>query len=302
MWYFYIKKESNNNKNQKQRKMRRTSLAPQNAYNEADIRNSVSGLTTVRRGGNIITKNNGQVISAAKLSKGYEIVDFKDAVNLMLDVVGNIFSPNKYSISTLGGVQELKISGAEHTINGEVFHEMLWLTNSTDGSKRLSVRYGLMRQICSNGMCITLKGESLKVKHLKVNKVNKSMVAFFESLPALNCVEEIKVLNKLAKKEITVRSLMNKIVNETGTKGNDTIWSMFTKKLASSKTDRLGSLGTAEDALAEGINVPFQEMTKETLDAKIPAWTVLNCYTELWRARDASHIERETTKIVAMLA
>src|ERR1039458_5674654 len=115
------------------------------------------------------------------------------------------------------------------------------------------------------------------------------------ALPKLDCTHVVKALTEIGSKQVTVRRLAGAIVNGVGTKGNDTIWNMFVKKLSSSKTDRLGEI---QDAMIQGINVPFAKLTRKTLDTKISAWKAYNCYTELWRARDASHIERESTKMI----
>lgn len=275
-------------------------LAATVPYNEMEIRNAVKNITVTKsKGGQLITKNGTQVIASWSPTKIYEVVNFKDVVNSMLDVVDNIFKPLFYNLTFKAGFQELKLRGQDHKINGEIFHEMVWLTNSTDGTKKLSIRYGLMRQICSNGACITLKGTSFKVKHLKVNHVNKEMQEFMEGLPKLNVTKQVKILTKISKEEISIGKVFDALVNGTGEKGNDTIQKQLVRKLISSKTDKLGS---AQDALIEGIKVPFTKMTQETLETKVPKWQVLNCYTELWRSLDASQIERETNKIMAILA
>lgn len=268
-------------------------------YNKKAILASVSGLTVTKERGNVITRNNGKITSTYRPTKIYEHVNFKDAVNMLLPIVANIFTPLFHNVDIKAGYQELKLRGNEHVINGDVFHEMMWLTNSTDGTKRLSIRYGLMRQICSNGMIRTEHGSSFKVKHLVSNNVNEELKTFMKSLPKFNATEQIKTLKKLEGKTITVKKLADTLVNKIGEKGNETIWKSLVRKLSSSKTD---SLGSAQDALITGINVPFVKMTKETLDTKIDSWKILNCYTELWRSLNAGEIERETNKILEILA
>lgn len=273
-------------------------LAANTPYNKKAIMDRANQVTIENIKGTIITKDNGVHISSWKPSKIYEIVDFKDAVKTLLGVIGGIFNPLFYNMTVKSGYQELKLRGTSHIINGEVFHEMMWLTNSTDGTKILSIRYGLMRQICSNGAVATYKGSSFKVKHLMSNNVNEDMKVFMKSLPKLDVTHQIKKFKVIAKKTITIGKLSNALVNEIGTKGNDKIWSLMARKLISSKTDRLGD---KFDAAITGINVPFVDMTKETLDIEIPAWNALQCYTEIWRSLDAGEIERETNKIMAIL-
>jgi len=255
-------------------------------------------ITVTKSRGVVVTKDGDKIISKFRPSKIYEIVSFNDAVVALMSIVSGIFQPEFFTIVIKAGYQELKLKGRSHNINGEIFHEMLWLTNSTDGTKRLSVRYGLMRQVCSNGMCVVHTGTSFQVKHLTSNNVNEELMAFMQSLPKLDATQTIKKLGAVANKVITVGKLSDALVNKTGEKGNDTIWNLLVRKLSSSKTD---ALGTKEDAIITGINVPFRKMTKETLDTEVPAWKVMNCYTELWRSLNAGEVERETGKILEIL-
>lgn len=273
-------------------------LACTEPYSKKAILDRASKISVKKERGVIVTRDGGEVVSKFKPSKIYEIVDFSDAVKGLLAVIGGIFKPEFYNITVKAGYQELKLRGKSHTINGDVFHEMLWLTNSTDGTKRLSVRYGLMRQWCSNGAVMTYKGSSFQVKHLTTNRVNEELRKFMEELPKLDVSHTIKKLQVLNGKKITVHKLSDALINGVGKKGNDTIWKLLAAKMGSSKTDRIG---TKEDALIKGINVNFRKMTKETKETRLDAWKVFNCYTELWRSLDAGEVERETNKIINIL-
>jgi hypothetical protein len=273
-------------------------LAANEPYNKKAILDRTAMISVKKEGGVIVTRDKGNIVSKFRPSKIYEIVDFNDAVKTLLSVIDGIFNPEFYNITVKAGYQELKLRGKSHKINGDVFHEMVWLTNSTDGTKRLSIRYGLMRQWCSNGAVMTYKGSSFRVKHLTTNNVNEELKAFMLQLPKLDVTKTIKRLKSIGGKTITVRELSDSLVNKIGKKGNDTIWKLLVDKMASSKTDRIG---TKEDALITGIKVPFNEMTKETLDTPLDSWKVFNCYTELWRSLDAGEIERETNKILEIL-
>ena len=278
---------------------RRTMMAATTPFNQAEILEAVKGfeVSRNRKTGVVTTKNNRVVLKQWRSSNNYEMVNFKDAVAQLLACAGKIFQAEFYDLKIGASFQELKLKGKQVIINGDVFHEMLWLTTSSDGTRMLSVRFGLMRQVCSNGMCITLKGSGFSLKHLVSNNVNEEMKQFFKSLPKVDVTKQVNILKKIGNKEVTVRKVATALVNN-GKKGNEKVWQLLVQKLQSSKTDRLG---TKEDALITGINVPFKKMTKETLDAKLPAWTVLNCYTEIWRSLDASQIERETGKILEVL-
>lgn len=268
-------------------------------YNKAEILRAVAGFGVSRDNkGNVITRFKNTILKKWRSSDAYEVVNFKNAVTMLLGVIGGIMNPTAYSLTIKGAYQELKLKGRKITINGDVFFEMLWLTNSTDGTRVLSVRYGLFREICSNGACVTVDGSSYHQKHLTTYNVNEGMKEFMNELPKLNVNEQVAQIKALGRKTVSVRKLANALVNETGTKGNDKVWNLLVRKLSSSKTD---ALGEKEDALIEGINVPFKKMKKATLDKKLPAYKVFNCYTEIWRSLDASQIERETGKILEVI-
>jgi uncharacterized lipoprotein YehR (DUF1307 family) len=273
-------------------------LSVKTPYDRATIEERLKNFSVEVDNGMVITKDGNKVLSKYASSKIYEVVNFKDAVDSMLEVIEGIFKPKTYMLTFKAGYQELKLQGASHVINGETFHEMVWLTNSTNGMRALSVRYGLMRQICSNGAVAMAEGSGFKMKHITNNNVNEELKKFMLELPSVNVKVQIKKLGDIAKKEITVEKLADSLVNKIGKEGNETVWKMLVKKFSSSATDKIG---TKEDALIRGINVPFSEMTKETLETKIPAWSVFNCYTELWRSLDASQVERETNKILEIL-
>lgn len=286
--------------NKNQNNMRTiNALAASLPFNKKAILDRASQITIKKEKNIIVTRDNGKVVSRFKPSKIYEIVDFNVAVKSILSVLGGIFTPETYNITVKAGYQELKLRGKSHVINGDTFHEMVWLTNSTNGTKRLSIRYGLMRQVCSNGACVTHKGSSFQVKHLTSNNVNEELKSFMKTLPALDIKPTIKKLEKIHGKTITVRELSDALVNKIGEKGNDTVWKLLADKMGSSKTDRIAD---RKDALITGINVPFTEMTKETLDVSLDAWKIFNCYTELWRSLDAGQVERETNKILQILS
>lgn len=278
--------------------MRTSNIAPTTPFNKKEIIAKASLITASIQDGIVTTKHGDVVVSTYKPTEAYELVNFSDAVKQLLNVVEKIYKPTTYALTVHSGFQELKLQGEKHVINGDVFHEMMWLTNSTNGSRRLSVRYGLMRQICSNGACVTEAGSSFKIKHLVSHKVNEELRKFMLSLPTLNVMNQVKALKKIGKKKITVREVIQGI-NPDNKLVESSVWNLLVKKFTSSKTDALGS---KDDALITGINVPVKKMTKEILDAEIPAWGVFNCYTELWRSLDASGIERETNKILAVLS
>lgn len=273
-------------------------LAAKMPYDKKEILNQLEDFQVTTKGSVVITKYKDKTYKSDR-SSNYEVVDFKKVVSALLENIGGIMQPNFYNLTIKKGYQELKLRGDDHIIGGETFHEMIWLTNSNDGTKKLSIRYGLMRQICSNGVVRTVKGDGFSVKHLKSNEVNEQLKTFIKSLPALDVTQEIKTIKKIQKKDVTVREVADYLVNRVGEKGNDAIWKKLVRKLNSSKTDRLGG---ADDARINVINVPFHKMTDEQLDVKLPAWNVFNCYTELWRSLDAGEIARETEKILAVLS
>lgn len=278
--------------------MRTAIISATTPYNKKDILARAAAIKVSKnRQGVVITKDGDKIVSKYKPTDAYEIVSFGDAVKQLLNAVDKIYKPEFYQMTCHSGFQELKLRGQDHVINGDVFHEMMWLTNSTNGSRRLSVRYGLMRQICSNGACVTLAGSSFKIKHLTSNHVNEELKSFMLELPKMDVTSQIKVLKGIGKKSISVRKLVESL-HPKKKLVETSVWNLLAKKFASSKTD---ALGTKDDALVIGINVPINKMTKETLDVKIPAWSVFNCYTELWRSLDSSGIERETNKILEIL-
>jgi len=275
-----------------------TIIAATTPFNKKAILARAAEVTVTKgRNGAITTKDGKQVLSVYTPTDQYEIVSFADAVKQLMGAVSKIFTPEFYQINIKTGFQELKLKGKQVVINGDVFHEMLWLTNSSNGSRRLSVRYGLMRQICSNGACITLKGSSFQIKHLVSNNVNEELKKFMMELPALDIMEQVKVIKSIGNKTIKVKDLITRLNPEKKMEITPAFIDLV-KKFSSSKTD---AIGTKKDALITGLNVPIKDMTKETLDTPINAYAIFNCYTELFRSADASMIEAQTNKILEVV-
>lgn len=269
-------------------------------YSQAAVLRAVEPFAvSVTPGGSIVTTFADKTISSWTPTKIYELVDFKDVVREFVKAIKGKFEPKEFKITTNSKVQELKLKGETKTINGEVFHEMVWVTNSSNGMRVLTVRYGLMRQICSNGMIAGTKDtQTFKMKHLKSNNVNEELRQFMKHLPVVSTDDQVGRIERITNKNIKIGEVADVLVNKVGTEGNDRIWKLLATKLASSKTD---SLGTEYDALKKGIKVDYDKIATDILETEVPAWNVFNCYTELWRSLDASEIERETNKILEVL-
>ena len=108
--------------------MRTAQLAATTPYNKKEIIEKASMITVTKKNGIIITKNGDKVTSKYRATKAYEIVDFADAVKQLLNAVDKIYKPEFYQLTCHTGFQELKLRGKAVNINGDTFHEMMWLT------------------------------------------------------------------------------------------------------------------------------------------------------------------------------
>lgn len=98
-------------------------------------------------------------------------------------------------------------------VDGDKYIEAICFYNSYDSMTRLNFRYELMRQVCSNGMCVAEKSSIIVVKHMGHLDVAKSIITLLDqSKITLEFVTKLQ--SKLKKsKQIKDLSILN--VGET---------------------------------------------------------------------------------------
>lgn len=103
----------------------------------------------------VVTYFDGRERSRKEVSNRYEIFDFKPFVINCIDSILQKYEIDKYTLSIVGGRQEIRLYSRPEVIKGETFTRTFYLLNSSDKSRALSFNYGLkhnyFQYISSNG-------------------------------------------------------------------------------------------------------------------------------------------------------
>jgi len=163
---------------------------------------------------------------------------------------------------------------------------------------------GLIRFVCTNGMVIGVEDElsQLKVKHFK-NSMPGKVEEFIKSLDHfdINIQKQSETLEQLSGNFVSFKELAEKLsVDKDGIISANKAMKLraFAQKLLKSDTDRLENLAKEQIEL---LNNPHLINEFKKIDIEIPAYTALNCYTEVFRKYDSQVLSRETNRILELI-
>jgi len=274
-------------------------------YDKDNIFNTLNNLKIYQQGNYIITNYKGRPISETKVTNKYQIFDFSSFAKEIVGEVENYFTPETYKLRIRKGIQELRLIGEEVYINGEQYHKMLNILNSTDKSRALQLNIGLIRFICTNGVIAAVEDEytGFKNKHYK-SSLPGAVEDFMKNLNKFNIIldKQSTIIESLSTNIISLQELAAKLtLDEHGVIKENRLLKLksFTKKLLTSKTDKLNIKLLNEEQI-KLLNYP--EIFQSTkVDIEIPAYQAFNNYTELFREYDSSVIKRETNRILELV-
>jgi hypothetical protein len=277
------------------------------SYDEGLILQKISNLNIYSTADNkIITEYFGRRISESQRTAKYGVFNVNQFMQEILPAVSSYFQPERFMLNIAGGLQELKLIGEPLSINSEIHYKMLTILSSSDGTKALQINVGLIREVCTNGMCIVDKDESvgLYTKHY-VNSVPEKVEFFKSRLPQLtvSMEEQIRMITALDDTEISLREFTKTLCIEKapGKFSLQDKLKKLTNKLMYSTTDKIDTR-----------NMPYENrrllwyperllLPTDTADIKVPVKKLFNCYTEAFRDTDSGTIKTETTRIYKLL-
>jgi hypothetical protein len=274
-------------------------------YNKDDVFQTLNDINIYQQGDYIITKFQNRPISETKVTNKYQIFDFSSFSKSIIEQVENYFTPETYKLRVRQGVQELRLIGEEIYINGERYHKMLNILNSTDKTRALQLNIGLMRFICTNGLVAAVEDEytGFKNKHFK-SSLPQAVENFMKNIEKFNIIvdKQSTIIESLSKKIISFQEIAkNLALNKDGVVKESNLLKLkaFSKKLMTSKTDRLDTSLLNQEQLHL---LTFPEIFNSTnVDIEIPAYQAFNNYTELYREYDSSVMKRETNRILQLI-
>jgi len=276
------------------------------SFNQSTIIDTLSKLDIEQKGNNIFTRFDNKLIANSLVSDKYKLFDFSNFAIDVVKEIENYFTPENFILRINKGQQELRLIGEEVSINGDKYHKMFNIFNSTDRSRALGLNTGLIRFVCTNGMVVGVEDElsKLKVKHFKSTLPNK-VDLFIKSLEHfdLNIHKQAETLNQLNGNFVSFKELVNKLsVDKKGiiTPNKMNTIRAFSKKLLVSETDRLQNLREEQIELLNNPSL-FKEKGFDKIDIEMSSYKALNCYTEVFRNYNSQILDRETNRILELI-
>jgi hypothetical protein len=275
-------------------------------FNSQDLANELANIRVTENPVNGIINTyigSERTASYKPKSKNYQVVDFATVGEAFADQVGKHLSIKKSKLDLYGGVQELRLYGDDITINGDTYANMACLMSSTDGTRTLRVAFGLIRWICSNGQISQQFGEHFKARHLKSNEAVIKTLDFDFGNIAQTFDHISNTIEPLAKKNVSLQEIKKSITEgPNGKVVNAKKFLSFAQKLLSSKTDRL----TNKEATAQQIKALQSGealfTTNKKFDMDLNAYKAFQCYTEIFRSQDMGELQKETDRILSVVA
>lgn len=280
-------------------------------YNKDEVLRQMKNLKISKTSSNeIITEHFGRVISRSQRTDRYGVFQFGNFVTKILPQVESYFTPRKMKLSVTGGFQEIKLFGETFIINGEIFHHMLTIISSSDGSRALAMNVGLLRQVCTNGMMVAVKGDraSVHTKHFN-SSVPEKVKLFAKQLPHLTemFAEQENIIREIGAQPMSLKQFATALVprdEKTKKLATSLMTNLrgLTNKLLYSSTDRLdiSKVDHTKRTILYSPGILMDETN--TLDIEVPKWKLFNCYTEMFRDKDSNTIKRESTRVYHILA
>jgi len=269
------------------------------SFDAKEIKNKVSNLNIKRSGNTVVTKINNRVVCETEVSNKYMHFDFGEFISKIIDKIDNYFDPLSYYLTFNGGIQELRVYGKEHQLNGETYHEMFNILNSTNKLKSLQMNIGLLRLVCTNGMVVSVGDMvSIRAKHYaktlgqKVEEFNEKMLKYDTSIK-----KQIEVISALIHTKFLYGEMVKLMaLDKDGSwnKNSLTRTKAWSKKMLISPTDSMKELNSSQRSM---LLVPDRMLTYKN-DFDIDAYKAFNCYMELFKEQDSAVIRRETDRFL----
>lgn len=281
----------------------------QGDYNSLEVENHLERLKVIKPNPCLVhTVLSGKVISNVKVSERYQVFDFSKFVTDHLETIEKQFQPKSYELKIHTGYQEVRFLGDMQQINQEEYSPMFVIMNSSNCSYPLSVNFGMLRFVCSNGMVIGKEGEhfGFKVKHYK-NAISNRIAGVENILQNFQGIFERNrgLLEYFNDSEISYAAFLKKmILNPENIPLISQLKNakLLGKKLLTSASDAIDhqELNSKQVKALENPGLLLIK-DKSVADINLSKFKVFQCYTEIYRNYNSAIQSKETNKIFNIL-
>ena len=187
----------------------------------------------------------------------------------------------------------------------DVFQFVLSIFSSSDGSRKLAMRGGLLRQVCANGMMgLTDDATFVSCKHFKfiVEEKTQEFVEGIQRIKNSNN-QAIKILQELPGKQVDLPDFARKFCYEKVENKNVLLPERFVdlkqlaNKLIMSETDAL-DLSILKQGQKDLLFQPKKLLEKTGIEFPIDRYQLFNNYIEIHRNQTPDVIAKHTKLIL----
>lgn len=265
-------------------------------FNYEELIGKINGINIVLEGNNVVTYYNDKVKSRKPISKKYEVFDFKPFVIKCINEIIDKYEIEKYSLSIVGGRQEIQLVSYPEIIKGETFKRAFYLLNSSDKSRALSFSYGLKH---NNFQYISTKGTIYKKHYTGITKFVKDIVDLDDTI----FQEQLELMGKIIGDSILMSNIQKIVTGSEVLKTSKISLKNNFERLKSRLYSATKNLNMISESDRYKLRVSWvnretpPDFTLPENDFMIDSFVVFKTYLEMFDTRDASFIKRESERI-----
>lgn len=268
-------------------------------FNYSELVELINKIKITKQGSSVITHFGDRIVSTKSVSDKYEVFDFRPFVLSCLDAILDSYEIEKYSLSIVGGRQEIRLHSFPEIIDGETFTRSFYLLNSSDKSRALSFNYGLKH---NNFQYISDKGSIYKKHYNGITKYVEDRIDLDDTI----FQEQLELMRLIIGDTILMSNVQKLITGcEEIKKSKVTLFNNFNKfknlLYTATENDTHLSKDNRSKLKVSYVNptTPF-DFTNPSNDFMVDSFLVFKTYLSMFNRRDASFIRRESKRISDM--
>lgn len=260
-------------------------------FNINDVNEKVDSLEIRMEGDEVVTYYDGREIKRTKVSNRYEIFDFRPYVKKVVEAISQRFKIDRYSLTLVGGRQELRLQSEAIEVKGVKFFKTFFILNSSDRTRALNIAYGLENEK------FTFISDKNSINKRHYNGIT-DLVADVSDFDDTIFNEQLEVLGDLMGTHIKMSKLQEIITDmeDSGNKRKATLeynFRNFCRKMSKLTTE----FSTHEIELLYDHTTDFSVPKN---DFHVEGFLALRLYLGIFKGRDSYEIQKESIRILKL--
>jgi hypothetical protein len=277
-------------------------------FNAEEIASKIEKFNAFREGNRVSTQHQYGGITV-EVSDQYRFFDFKSFALNVISMIAQQSEIFYYSLHIRRGIQEIDLLTNPTFIGDEVYYQSLSLLNSNDRSRALQFNAGLMRWKENHAFIVPVPNAATSERAIhkgasfeeKVKNIN----SFVDTLPTL-MKSQMDIVKMFGSKTLSVQSIVQAMLAERKEGTTDITVSALnrTKAFLCKITQNMKPSEMVEAGLAFSdfhlLKKPI-DLSKSSVEFNINLYDAFLWYTESYKGRDTSVINRESNRFFELI-